>query len=493
MGETPSTATDDSATAPVADASAPNAGAAAPFRTFLLRLHFYAGIFVGPFLLIAAISGGLYAIAPSIEQFIYREHLRTTSSGDLLPVSQQVRFAQATRPELTVTAVRPATGPGETTRVMFDDPALGESERHAVFIDPVTGASRGELTVYGSSSALPLRTWIDQLHRSLHLGEPGRVYSELAASWLWLIALAGVFLWWSRYRRMSRRGDRNARLLVPDRSGGGRVRTLNWHGAVGIWIAVGLLFLSATGLTWSRFAGDNVTALRTALSWTTPSVSTALSGPPEAEMAGHEGHHGDPVPAAAGRGGEPRVADIDRVLDAARDAGVGGNVEVSIPSASGAETDTAFIVAQTRQPWVMSNNAVAVDGASGKITDTSWFADWPLAAKLSAWGIQLHMGLLFGLANQLLLLALAAALVTVIVRGYLLWWRRRPTAGARPVGSAPRRGVLTGLPPAAAVAVVFAAAAVGWFVPVLGASLAAFVAVDAAIGWLQRHRQDRAR
>lgn len=487
MGETPSTATDDSATAPVAGVPAPRARVAAPYRAFLLRLHFYAGIFVGPFLLIAAISGGLYAVAPTVEQLVYRDQLRTASSGGMLGVSEQVRSAQAERPDLAVTAVRPATGPAETTRVMFEDPSLGESERHAVFIDPVTATSHGELTVYGSSGALPLRTWIDQLHRSLHLGEPGRLYSELAASWLWLIALAGVFLWWGRYRRKARDGGAKARLLVPDRSVAGRARTLNWHGAVGIWIAVGLLFLSATGLTWSRFAGDNITAARAALSWTTPSVSTALNGPPDAGMSGHEGHHSEPVPASAGRGGAARVEDLDRVLKAARDAGVAGSVEVSIPS----ETGTAFTVAQTRQPWVMSNNTVAVDGRTGKITDTSWFADWPWAAKLAAWGIQLHMGLLFGLANQLLLLGLAVALVTVIVRGYLLWWHRRPTAGARPVGGAPRRGALTGLGPGAAVVVVFAAAAVGWFVPVLGASLVAFVAVDAVIGWQQHRRRHR--
>ncbi|OCB16652.1 peptidase [Mycolicibacterium porcinum] len=455
------------------------------YRAFLLRLHFYAGIFVGPFLLIAAISGGLYAIAPSIEQYVYRDQLRSHSSGEMLPVAEQVRAAQAQRPDLAVTAVRPATGPGETTRVIFDDPALAESERHAVFIDPVTAASHGQLTVYGSSGALPLRTWIDQLHRSLHLGEPGRMYSELAASWLWLIALAGVFLWWGRFRRMSRRDGTKPRLLTPDRSVRGRTRTLNWHGAVGIWIAVGLLFLSATGLTWSRFVGDNITALRSALSWTTPTVSTAINGAGEVEMpmSGHDGHHG--APAAAPQNGAPLVGDLDRVLKAARDAGVGGEVEVSIP----ADPRTAFTVAQTRQPWVMSNNAVAVDGTSAAVTDISWFADWPLAAKLSAWGIQLHMGLLFGVANQLVLLGLAVALVTVIVRGYLLWWHRRPTAGGRPVGSAPRRGVLAGLAPGTAVAVVLAAATIGWFVPLLGVSLAVFVAVDVAVGWRQHYRQ----
>ena len=35
------------------------------FRAFLLRIHFYAGILAGPFLLVAAVSGGLYAMAPS--------------------------------------------------------------------------------------------------------------------------------------------------------------------------------------------------------------------------------------------------------------------------------------------------------------------------------------------------------------------------------------------------------------------------------------------
>ncbi len=175
-----------------------------------------------------------------------------------------------------------------------------------------------------------------------------------------------------------------------------------------------------------------------------------------------------------------------RLATAARAAGVGGAVEVSIPNTA----DTALTVAQTRQPWVLSNNSVAVDGATGTITDESWFADWPLAAKLSAWGIQLHMGTLFGLPNQLVLLALAAVLVTVIVRGYLMWWRRRPVTGARRVGRPPVRGVLTGLPPAAAVAVVVAAAGVGYFLPLLGLSLLAFLAADVVVGAVQHRRAE---
>ena len=42
---------------------------------------------------------------------------------------------------------------------------------------------------------MPLRAWFDELHRTLHLGAIGRNYSELAASWLWVISLGGLVLW----------------------------------------------------------------------------------------------------------------------------------------------------------------------------------------------------------------------------------------------------------------------------------------------------------
>ncbi|MCQ6271887.1 hypothetical protein M8J71_15530 [Pseudarthrobacter sp. R1] len=66
------------------------------------------------------------------------------------------------------------------------------------------------------------------------------------------------------------------------------------HGAGGVVLIPGFLFLSATGLTWSGLADNNVTSLRTSLNWTTPSpprtpVSTSYSATrlswPEASLA----------------------------------------------------------------------------------------------------------------------------------------------------------------------------------------------------------------
>ena len=56
---------------------------------------------------------------------------------------------------------------------------------------------------------------------------------------------------------------------------------MSWHGSLGIWILVFALFLSVTGITWSTYGGANVSDLRTALNWKTPSVSTNLTDAPK--------------------------------------------------------------------------------------------------------------------------------------------------------------------------------------------------------------------
>lgn len=65
-----------------------------------------------------------------------------------------------------------------------------------------------------------------------------------------------------------------------------------------------------------------------------------------------------------------------------------------------------------------------------QIVDRTHFSDFPLMAKLTRWGVDFHMGILFGLANQLLLIAFGTALCVMIAVGYRLWWIRRPARAA---------------------------------------------------------------
>ncbi|MFJ2033190.1 PepSY-associated TM helix domain-containing protein [Streptosporangium sp. NPDC087985] len=432
-------------------------------RPLVMRLHFYAGILIAPFLLVAATTGLLYAASFQIEQVVYRHELTASVGQTSLPLSEQVAAARQAHPEGTVTAVRPAAEPGQTTRVLLDLPGLAESTQMAVFVDPSTSQVRGTLESYGSSGALPVRAWISTLHRTLHLGEPGRIYSELAASWLWVVALGGLVLWLSR-RRRNRRGLRG--LLTPDRAAGGLRRTLSWHGSLGLWAVLGLLFLSATGLTWSKYAGANIDELRATLGWTTPSISTSSVDHAEHSRVGHQA-------------GIASDVGVDQVVQAAAGRGLSGPLEIVWPG----ETGSPYVVKEIDKTAPTRLDQVAVDPATGQVVAELRFADYPLAAKLTRWGIDGHMGLLFGLANQIVLAALAVGVITLIVLGYQMWWRRRPTRG---FGTPYPRGGWRAVHWAVLVPLAFLALAVGYFLPLMGISLAAFLVIDALLGLRSR-------
>ncbi|MEU1010863.1 PepSY domain-containing protein [Streptomyces sp. NPDC005890] len=447
-----------------AEASRPAARAGwAPLRPLVLRLHFYAGVLIAPFLLIAAVTGLLYAGSFQAEKLVYDHELTVPAGERELPVSAQVAAARKAHPEGTVTAVRPAPEAGATTRVLLSG-VEGADPGHtlAVFVDPYTGKVRGALEQYGATGALPLRTWIDELHRDLHLGETGRLYSELAASWLWVIAGGGLVLWFSRRRALRR-----------VRGTSGRRRTLGLHGTVGVWTAAGFLFLSATGLTWSAYAGANIDELRTSLGQATPSVSAAVAG---GEHAGHG--------SAAGAGGTAEHGvGLDKVLAAARAKGLDDPVEIVPP----ADANSAWVVKQVQRGWPTQQDSAAVDPATGQVTDELRFADYPVLAKLTRWGIDLHTGVLFGLVNQIALALLALALILLIVWGYRMWWQRgRGSAFGRPIP----RGAWAEVPPYLLVPALAAVAVLGWFVPLLGIPLAGFLAVDIVLGEIA-HRRGR--
>jgi len=466
------------------------------FGPLLLRLHFYAGLLVGPFILIAAVSGALYALTPSIEQVVYRHELHAPVTATQLTLAEQTRIAREHLGDLEVTpsAVRPAPGPGDTTRVMFADGTLGESESRAVFVDPGTGEVRGDLTVYGSGGALPMRTWLDQLHRNLHLGETGRLYSELAASWLGIVALAGLGLWIRRIRMSHTRRATAKDMLRPARGRTGYRRLFSWHTSVGIWVLLGALFLSATGITWSQHAGGNVEDLRAAFDATTPTVDASLpdggaadgGADTDEQGAGHGEHAGHGATGPADGGGATDLALFDAVLATAQNVNVNtGAVEIQPP----AEPGTAWVVQEIQRSYPTEVDAVAVDPTTLQAVHRVDFVEFPLAAKLARWGIDAHMGSLFGLSHQLFLFFLASGIATMVVLGYLMWWKRRPTRDPRPLaGTPPRRGALRGAPWWGVGVVLAAAVLVGWWLPLVGWTLAGFVVVDVVVGLVRRRR-----
>ncbi|MFD0856216.1 PepSY-associated TM helix domain-containing protein, partial [Actinomadura adrarensis] len=390
----------------------------------LSRLHFYAAVLVAPFLVIAALTGLAYAFTPQLDRLIYADEMRVERvAGPLRPLSEQVRAARVTHPEGAVATVIPPTSEVQTTRVVLDVPDL-EPKQRTVYVDPYTNRVAGALTTdFGST---PVTTWLSELHRCLHLGKVGALYSEMAASWLWVIAAAGLLMWLGR--RHYRGSTRLHRIFWPDRSSRGLRRTRGRHAVLGIWLAVGLLLLSATGLTWTDHAGANFDKLQARFDSTAPKLNTAASGAHAGHQAGGAASQFDPA------------VHIDHALATARSAGLSGPLEITPPEKQG----SSWQVAQADNTWPVRQDAVAIDPTGHRVTDRVDWAEHPTMAKLSTLGIQLHMGRLFGVPNQVGMAALALGLLTILFLGYRMWWQRRPTRTGhrRPMGRPPARGAL---------------------------------------------------
>ncbi|MCZ7462211.1 PepSY-associated TM helix domain-containing protein [Streptomyces sp. WMMC940] len=447
----------------------------------LTRLHFYAGILVAPFLLVAALTGLAYTAVPQLDQLVYGQELRVEEvGGTAKPLTEQIAAAREAHPEGSIMSVVPPEAADHTTKVVLSVPELAEQDKQrTVYVDPYTAEVRGALTTWFGST--PLATWLDDLHRNLHLGETGRLYSELAASWLWVLVLGGLLLWFGRRRAYAGGAKRNT--LLPERGARGVRRSRSLHAITGVWISAGLLVLSATGLTWSAYAGERFTELRTSLSAYAPELNTTASAE---GSSGHDHSDGQEAGGDAAGSGLPEGLSVDRILEKARAAGLDGPVELSVP----ADEKSTWTVAQTDGLWPVRMDQAAVDPHSGEITSRVDWADHPVLAKLSSLGVRAHMGTLFGLANQIVLAVIALGLSVGIVLGYRMWWQRRPTRADRRalMGRAPARGTWRHLPwPALAVAVPLVIA-VGWAFPLLGWSLLAFLVLDGVLALIHRRR-----
>lgn len=166
---------------------------------------------------------------------------------------------------------------------------------------------------------------------------------------------------------------------------------------------------------------------------------------------------------------------VEKVLAIVRHAGISTNKLEIRPAKS---THDAWTVTEIERWWPTQADMVAINPDSGAVVDYVRFADYPVAAKLTRWGIDAHMGVLFGLPNQLILAAFGLGLCALIVWGYRLWWLRRQRPGGQPHPANTLFAASTALPLAVRVLVGGIALLLGASFPVMGVSLLMFLLID---------------
>jgi uncharacterized iron-regulated membrane protein len=462
--------------------AAPNFAAHPGYRT-LWRWHFYAGLFVMPFLLVLAITGTLYCFQPQIEPLLYRQQMVVAPQAvPRLPENALLAKARAAMPPNSIATTAVISRDSQrSAEFVF---RLADGTQQSVYLNPYSGDVLGTLSVERRFMQVDR-----MLHRKLLLGKPGELLMELAACWTLVMIGTGIALGWPR-------GNTTVRAaLVPRLSLKGRPLWKSVHAAIGIWLALGALAFVLTGLPWTGSWGKQFKAFATA---------TKLGAPPGAwgglplrsVLPGTHGTQDDPAsaphehtehtdmdsmpgmvmddlplplkPWAAGNARVPSSAATDsaqplslgHIVALAASLGITDGYSIVLPGTATGVYTLSYFPANPQD-----ERTLYVDQYSGAILKDIRYGDYGAIAKAVSYGTSLHMGRYFGVANQILCAAISLGLAALAASGFVMWWLRRPSrslgAPSRERAAPPMRGWKIGL---VLLGVVF---------PLMGATLVA--------------------
>lgn len=400
------------------------------FYNLAWRWHFYAGLFVIPFLILLSLTGIIYLFKPQLDQLLYAELLQVPVAAQQLSAEQQLAVVQQAYPEAAISQYLPPVAEGRSAQFVIDADGQGLN----VFVDPYRG------TLLGSQDAqYNLQAIARQLHGDLMIGTLGDRLIELAAGWGIVLVVSGLYLWWPR-------GRSGAGVLWPRLSARGRLLWRDLHAVTGFWGALLLLFMLLTGMTWTGFWGAQFAGAWNhfpAAMWDEVPQSGALTGslnnsrqqtvawavetmplPASDPHAAHQGHAARTAAITAAQ------VSLQQVVDTASARGVQPGYSITLPKG---ETGVYSIALFADDP--RNDATLHIDQYSGAVlADVRW-QDYGPVAKTVETGVKLHEGKLFGLANQLLMLLVCLLILLSAISGLIMWWQRRPagTFGVPPL------------------------------------------------------------
>ncbi|WP_339384620.1 PepSY-associated TM helix domain-containing protein [Oscillatoria sp. FACHB-1407] len=417
----------ESATASKQLSTAPSPGNR--FYRTVWRWHFYAGLFVIPFMLILAATGIIYLFKPQLDAAMYHNLMFVQPGATALPYTEQVQSVQNSYPGATVTQITPNSAADRSTEVLL---ATSDERNLMVFVNPYSGQVLGSRDEDNNLQAIARK-----IHGELLIGKVGDYLVELASCWGLVLLISGLYLWLPRHQ-FTVLGTLIPRLWNKNK----RVFWRDLHAVPGFYGILLIGFLILTGLPWTGFWGDTfaqVWGRFPAQMWDDIPQSTVLTGSlnqrgqvvpwavqqlpmPQStasEHSNHAGHSNASSPTQESVVGT--LVNLNSIIALAQAKGAPPGFNVTLPEGeTGVYTVSAFPNDPTQEV------TMHIDQYSGKVlADVRW-QDYGLVPKAVEMGVAIHMGKYFGLTNQLLMLIAALIAMLLSITGAVMWWQRRP-------------------------------------------------------------------
>jgi len=369
-------------------------------RKVLLPVHLWAGMILGLFLIVTAVTGALLVFRNQLEPRLDPQKFVVTTPGTArLAPDDLVARSRVAHPGAELESIRYFGDPTAPFMAYYTD-------KQYVHLNPYTGDVLGIRARYGSMFG-----WVEGMHKFLQI-EPsiGENITGYTALTFGFIILSGLVLWWPATRKALKAG------LTLNWKLKGRPWNLNLHKALGAYAAVILLISVSTGvpiaLDWAKDVLYPLTGSKKVL-------------PPKG------------------------AADTDTMKFAGFDAAAAAvaavypnAIETYIPLPKKGIVPAYVIEANAGHPNARSY--VWLKPATAKVIEARPYAQAGAGFRLYYWMMSLHTGVMGGPAWQVILLLGALSVPVLAYTGTASYLRRKygkPAAqpAKAPAGASPVR------------------------------------------------------
>ncbi len=345
------------------------------------KWHYRAGLICLPIVVLLSITGSVYLFKDNYEQSEITAYKTVEEESDRLTFQEQLAIVQKHWDKAPTAMVLPSKS-NEATE--FTSGRF--SHKSSVFVSPYSGEITGQI-IQQDTDMYKVR----KLHGELLMGSFGTKIIELVASWLIVLLITGIYLFWPRGTGL--KGFFKIRFKESK-----RIFYRDVHSVLGFWFSWVILLILIGGLPWTDVFGGNY---RWVQNQTDAGFSTEWKG----------------FLFKSKKVGNSLI--LDDFVAKARDLYLDGTVSIALPKSK-------------QGVYSISNSTVNFsemhmchfDQYSGELLYQGNWEDIGLMMKTRLWVMAFHQGQ-FGLWNFILVLITSIVLALISITGILSYLKRK--------------------------------------------------------------------
>lgn len=365
-----------------------------PYRRFLVLLHRYAGLLLGAFLLLEAITGCAIVFEEEVDRLLHPHLHPARQQAAEVPLDRIVGHAsEAAGTGWQALSVRFPGAESAAYVILFrgeTTPGAGISLRQ-VFVDMHSGEVLGQRGA--NDTVLQV---LKRLHADLYLGEAG-VIMLLAATFAFLaLSVTGPFLWHPK-------GRRPAAWFKVNWTANPLRRYYDLHKICGFWLLPLLLVSALTSIYMLK----------------PPLTEAAVESIFPLKEWHAEWHALQPDAQA----GDTSLAQVAALARAHRpDARI---ANLRLPGTPSKPYVVELFVPNEVNNGRSGSTELSIDPRTGKILQETTLANYSAGDHIMHWQYPLHNGHAFGLTGRILVFAGGACLALLFLTSLYIWIRKK--------------------------------------------------------------------